>query len=260
LTVPERQAPAEGETLPHIQAAGGARLHYEDEGAGPVVILIHGGTGTGAYDWEHQRPALARGHRVITPDLRGHGRSSDPEDLLGLDQIAQDVLALVDVLDCRPAAIVSFSIGATAMLRLLCRRPDVTDAFVAIGASRAGRPQDVPAIVGGPWPRELRALRHEHGADDEHWRRLRRRLAESWAHDLALSDEELDAITIPTLIVCGDRDAIEPVESALDLARALPAGELLVLPACGHFASRDRPVELNAALETFLSRHLQEHR
>jgi pimeloyl-ACP methyl ester carboxylesterase len=244
--------------VPQIDVAGGARLYYEDDGSGPVVILVHGGTGTGAYDWEHQRGPLARRYRAITPDLRGHGRSSDPEWLLGLDQIADDTLALVDELGSRPAAIVSFSIGATAILRLLTRRPDVTDAFVSIGASRSGRPEDVPAIVAGPWPRELRALRHQHGGAD-HWRSLRRRLAESWATELALTDEDLRRITIPTLVVCGDRDGIEPVESALDLARTLPAGELLVLPDAGHFVSRDRPTELNASLEAFLDRHLKEH-
>ncbi len=245
--------------MPKVDAAGGARLHYEDEGSGPLVILVHGGTGTGAYDWQHQRGPLARRHRVVVPDLRGHGRSTDPRWLLSIEQIEQDALTLVDRLDARPAAIVSFSIGATAMLRLLCRRPDLTDAFVSIGASRSGRPEDVPGIVAGPWPRELRELRHRE-RDEDHWRRLRRRLAESWAGQPALTDDDLERLTIPTLVVCGDRDAIEPVESALGLARALPAGELLVLPGAGHFASRDRPLELTASLEAFFDRHLKEHR
>jgi pimeloyl-ACP methyl ester carboxylesterase len=246
--------------MPQIEAAGGARLYYDDEGSGPMVMLIHGGTGTGDYDWEHQRAPLARRYRVITPDLRGHGHSSDPQWLLGLEQVAQDTLALIDELGTRPAAIVSFSIGATAMLRLLCARPDLTDAFVCIGASRQGRPEDVPGIVAGGWPRELRALRHEHSEDPDHWRRLRERLATSWATELALSDDDLHRVAIPTLVVCGDRDVIEPVESTLDLARTLPAGELLVLPGAGHFVSRDRPRELNACVEAFLDRHLEEHR
>jgi pimeloyl-ACP methyl ester carboxylesterase len=242
--------------VPQLQVAGSAQLHYDDEGSGPLVILIHGGTGTGAYDWEFQRGPLSERFRLVTPDLRGHGRSSDPEWLLSLDQIADDTLALIDALGERPAAIVGFSIGATAILRLLCSRPEVTGAFVAIGASRFGQPERVPAIVSGPWPVELVALRHEHGADPDHWRRLRERLAQSWAHDLALNEASLRRVGIPTLVVCGDRDNIEPVESAIELARTLPAGELLVLPRAGHFVSRDRPAELNAALEGFLERHV----
>jgi pimeloyl-ACP methyl ester carboxylesterase len=242
--------------VPQVEAADGARLHYDDDGSGPLVLLVHGGTGTGSYDWEYQREPLARDYRVIVPDLRGHGRSSDPGWLLSLHQIAEDMLAVIDDVGERPAAIVGFSIGATAILRLLCDRPEITDAFVSIGASRMGRPEDVKAIVTGPWPAALRGLRHEHGADAHHWRRLRERLAESWAKDLALSEDSLRHIEIPTLVVCGDRDGIEPAEHALDLARTLPAGELLVLPRAGHFVSRDRPAELLVALEGFLARHV----
>ena len=46
--------------MPVIEVAGGARLHYEIEGDGPLLLLLHGGTGTGAYDWEHLRVPLAR--------------------------------------------------------------------------------------------------------------------------------------------------------------------------------------------------------
>jgi pimeloyl-ACP methyl ester carboxylesterase len=125
--------------VPQLDAAGGARLHYDDEGTGPLVLLVHGGTGTGAYDWQYQRE----------------------------------------------------------------------------------------------------------------------RLAESWAA-LHLDDESLRRIAIPTLVVAGDRDTVEPVETALALARTLPAGELLVVPGAGHFAARDRPAEVTFALEQFLARHLQE--
>ena len=241
--------------MPVLKAAGGAEIHYDVEGDGPLVLLVHGGTGTGAYDWEFQRAPLARRYRVVTPDLRGHGRSSDPQWLLSVEQIGEDIVALIDELGRRPAAIVAFSIGATAMLRLLCRRPDLTSAFVAVGASPKGHPERVPGIVNGPWPRELRELRHEHGDGPEHWKALRRRLAESWsgAHDLTA--EDVAAIEIPTLVVCGDRDVIEPVETGLWLMRHVPNGELLVLPGAGHFVMRDRPREFTVAVEEFLARH-----
>ncbi|MCW3064044.1 MAG: alpha/beta hydrolase fold-containing protein [Solirubrobacterales bacterium] len=242
--------------MAHLQAAGGALLHYDDEGTGPLVLLVHGGTGTGAYDWEYQREPLARRYRIVTPDLRGHGRSSDPDGRLGLEQIARDTLDLVDALGERPAAIVGFSFGATAILRLLCSGADVTDALVMIGASQVGRPQDVESIVNGPWPRELRALPHEH----TEWRRLREAMARSWADELHLDDEELRRVSIPALVIAGDRDTIEPVETALALDRALPRGELLVLPGCGHFATRQRPAEVNVAIEGFLARHLEASR
>jgi pimeloyl-ACP methyl ester carboxylesterase len=242
--------------MPYVEMSDGARIYYRDEGTGPMVLLVHGGTGTGDYDWEYLRPTLARRFRVITPDLRGHGRSSDPQWQLSLDSIAQDMLDVVQPLGQRPAAVVGFSMGGTAMLRHLCRWPATAEVFVGIGLSRTGDPSRVQPIVTGPWPAELRALQHDHGADADHWRRLRERMAASWAHDLSLQDHELASVVIPTLVVCGDRDVIEPVESTVALARALPAAELLVLPGAGHFAIRDRPVEFATALEGFLDRHL----
>lgn len=241
--------------MPNLEGSGGASLHYEDEGSGPLLILLHGGTGTGAYDWEFQRPRLREKYRVVVPDLRGHGRSSDPEWQLDINTIGEDLLLLIDRIGQRPAAIIGFSIGATAGLALLCRQPDLTAAFVAIGASVRGRPESVDDITAGPWPKELMALSHEHGGED-HWRKLRRRLGESWATHLNITEADLRQIAIPFLAVCGDRDRIEPPETALHIARTVPRGELLILPRAGHFVTRDRPAEFGVALDGFLSRSL----
>jgi pimeloyl-ACP methyl ester carboxylesterase len=241
--------------MPVLDAAGGARIHYDVEGEGPLVVLVHGGTGTGEHDWAFQRGPLAVRHRVVIPDLRGHGRSSDPQWLLSIDQLGEDIAALIETLGTPADAIVAFSVGATAMLRLLIRRPGLTRSLVVIGASYKGQPERVPEIVEGPWPGSLRRLHHEHGSGPEHWRDLRRRLAESWSGDHDLDAADLAAVDVPALVVGGDRDVIEPAETALWLARTLPGGELLVLPGCGHFAPRERPAELNAAVEGFLERH-----
>jgi pimeloyl-ACP methyl ester carboxylesterase len=236
------------------ETADGARLYWEDEGEGPTVLLIHGGTGTSAYDWQLVRARLARGYRLRALDLRGHGRSSDPTGLLGLEQVGRDVLSLLEH-EGSCDAIMAFSIGASSMLALLCRNPGLTRAFVCIGASTIGDASQVPRFVNGPWPAELTVLRHEHGHGEDYWRSLRSALAHSWA-DHHVTDEELRAMEVPTLVVCGDRDRIEPVETALSLQRSLPHGELLVVPRCGHFVSRERPAELAVAVEQFLDRSL----
>jgi pimeloyl-ACP methyl ester carboxylesterase len=241
--------------VPELTLPDGATLYYRDEGAGPIVLLVHGGTGTGDYDWEFLRPALVPHYRVITPDLRGHGRSTDPDWMLGMDQIGDDMVALSEALASPPRAVIAFSIGGSAILKLLCRRPGLTDAFIGVGLSRAGQTERVEAIVNGPWPAELIALRHEHGGDD-HWRRLRERMSASWANDLRISDVDLDRVEIPTLVCCGDRDRLEPISVAESIATALPRGELLVLPAAGHFAIRDRPDVFSAAVLDFLGRQL----
>ena len=241
--------------MPQVTAPDGARIHYEVRGRGPLLLLVHGGTGTGGYDWQFQEP-LAERFRLLVPDLRGHGRSTDPAARLDLDSIAEDMLALVEEVGEAPAAVVGFSIGGTAMLRLMTRRPGLARAFAGIGVSYRGDPSRVEAITSGGWPAELRDLRHEASPDPEHWRVLRSRLARTWADSLRLEPEDLGRVEIPALFCCGDRDPIEPVETAAWLARALPLGELLVVPRAGHFAQRDRPAVVNAALVDFLGRAL----
>lgn len=241
--------------MPHIDTPDGARIYYEALGEGRLLLFVHGGTGTGGYDWEAQL-ALADRFRLIIPDLRGHGRSTQPATPLSLDLIASDMLVLAGSLDRPLDAVVGFSIGASAMLRLLTQRPGLTRAFVAIGASFRGDPGRVEQIVTAPWPEELRRLRHEASEDREHWQELRRQLAETWAKTLDLGPPELARVDCPTLVVCGDRDRIEPIRTAALIARQVAQGELLVLPRAGHFAQRDRPGPFNAALVDFLDRVL----
>ncbi|MGA8719171.1 MAG: alpha/beta hydrolase, partial [Solirubrobacteraceae bacterium] len=240
----------------HHLTADGASLYWEEEGDGPRVLMIHGGTGTSAFDWEFVREPLARHYRLLLTDVRGHGESSDPQERLGIGQIGDDVDSLLE--RCGGCdAIMAFSVSATAMLGLLCRRPWLARAFVCIGASVTGDASQVDSILNGPWPSSLKRIEHRHAGDADYWRRLQAALAHSWA-DWGLTPEQLDALDIPTLVVCGDRDRIEPVESALSLSRSLRRGELLVLPDCGHFVSRQRPAELSAAVDGFLARVLSD--
>lgn len=241
--------------MPYVETAG-ARIYYERLGAGRRLLFVHGGTGTGAYDWEHQRP-LAERFELVIPDLRSHGRSTDPNFDLTLDTIASDMLELASALDGPIDAVVGFSVGATAMLRRYTRAPTLGHAFVAIGASyRGGTPERVAEITSGPWPEELRNLRHEAAADPEHWRKLRQQLARTWAEDLHLEAQDLARVACPTMAVCGDRDPIEPLETAAAIARAIPLSELLVVPRAGHLAQRERPAVVNAGIVEFLERVL----
>ena len=151
---------------------------------------------------------------------------------------------------------IAFSIGGSAILKLLCRRPELTDAFIGIGLSRAGQPERVEAIVNGPWPPELIALEHEHGGAD-HWRRLRERMSATWANDLRISDDDLGRVGDPRAgLLRRFRIGWSRSRSRSRSRPRCPRGELLVLPAAGHFAIRDRPGVFAAAALDFLDRHL----
>src|SRR6058998_2263658 len=88
--------------------SGEIDLYYEDHGSGDPVVLIHGYPLSGA-SWEKQVPVLlAEGHRVITYDRRGFGKSGQPTTGYNYDTFAADLKALVDKLDLREAVLAGF--------------------------------------------------------------------------------------------------------------------------------------------------------
>ncbi|WP_217161917.1 alpha/beta fold hydrolase [Streptomyces sp. AC512_CC834] len=94
-------------------------LHYEDKGTGQPVVLIHGYPLDGN-SWEGQIPALlAAGHRVITYDRRGFGKSSQPSTGYDYDTFAADLHTVMETLDLRDAVLVGFSMGTGEVARYL---------------------------------------------------------------------------------------------------------------------------------------------
>ncbi len=73
----------------------GLRLFYRDSGDGPTLLLLHGFTGSGA-DWQDVFAQPINGYRVIAPDLRGHGRSTNPSGVFRFADVSRDIFALLD--------------------------------------------------------------------------------------------------------------------------------------------------------------------
>src|SRR4051794_28338450 len=109
--------------MPHVNVGAEndapIEIHYEDHGSGRPVVLIHGYPLNGN-SWERQeRALLAHGHRVITYDRRGFGRSSRPTVGYDYDTFAADLKALLDHLDLRDVTLVGFSMGSGEVVRYL---------------------------------------------------------------------------------------------------------------------------------------------
>jgi pimeloyl-ACP methyl ester carboxylesterase len=101
--------------MPYItvgqENSGNIDIYYEDHGSGKPVVLIHGYPLSGA-SWEKQIPVLlAAGHRVITYDRRGFGKSSQPTTAYNYDTFAEDLKKIVTQLKLQDFALVGFSMG-----------------------------------------------------------------------------------------------------------------------------------------------------
>src|SRR5881396_1651751 len=97
-----------------IADINGCQIHFEARGDGVPLLLLHGGLGAGA-DWRHVFASDPAGFRVIVPDMRGHGRSTNPSGEFTFRQAALDVSALLDHLGVERFKAVGLSMGAKTL-------------------------------------------------------------------------------------------------------------------------------------------------
>lgn len=116
-----------------LASINGTEIHYDEHGAGPAVVLIHGLGSSGA-DWAFQLPALRSEFRVIVPDLRGAGLSGKPAGPFSVAQFADDLWALVEHLKIDRVHLVGFSLGGAVALEMALQRPPQVARVVTINA------------------------------------------------------------------------------------------------------------------------------
>jgi pimeloyl-ACP methyl ester carboxylesterase len=113
----------------------GTRLFYTDSGSGdPPLLFVHGWCCDSSY-WRAQAPAFRRTHRIVTTDLRGHGRSSKPEQEYTMDGFCQDLEWLMDELDLRKPVVIGHSMGGLIALLLARRKKRALGGLVMVDAS-----------------------------------------------------------------------------------------------------------------------------
>lgn len=231
-------------------AVNGLGIYYREWGAGRPLILLHGATDTHEL-WTPFIPVLSRKFRVITPDSRGHGRTINPEPTLTYPMMADDLAGLIKALDLESPFIFGYSDGGQAALDLGIRYPSLAGALVMGGVwfqfsqyyqdsiRRAGfiSPGEVNYEIfekQAPEDWEERLRKAHQDPRSEYPRILLATLAGLWWSPLEYTEEELQKITSPVLILIGDRDEVIPLKEAQELAGKIPQAELAVIPGAGH--------------------------
>jgi pimeloyl-ACP methyl ester carboxylesterase len=219
-------------------ALNGFEMYVEDRGSGEALLLLHGGMGIGA-DWRYVFPDDPSGYRVVVPDLRGHGRSTSPDEPFTIRRCAGDVLALLDALDIRRAKAIGLSLGAKTLLHVATLQPSRLDAMVLVSATprfpqalRDAAAQFTKASFEGLPSAERDALRarHIHGDEQVAWLYDMMRSFATSDDDMAFSEDALGTVAARTLVVHGERDPYYPVEMALALAHGIPNSTLWIVP------------------------------
>jgi pimeloyl-ACP methyl ester carboxylesterase len=141
-----------------VLLSSGLQLHYQRVGEGPDVVMVHGITGNLAVWHLHLVPALSSRCRTLTYDLRGHGLSDTPPTGYSLDDMAGDLLGLLDALDIERPVVVGHSYGADIALYLAAAHPGRVAEVIAIEAALPAMEQvrDHDGWIG--WTYWVRAL------------------------------------------------------------------------------------------------------
>lgn len=226
-------------TQGHIELINGIEMYYEVRGDGEPLLLLHGGGGIGA-NWDLIFKTPPAGYRLIIPDLRGHGRSTNPAPEFTFRQLAHDVFALLDRLRIDRFQAIGLSLGAKTLLHIATQQPGRVEAMVLVSATPYF-PEQARAIMGQLTPdnrsdAEWQQMREWHRHGDEQIRKLWRQmhaLKDSY-DDMNFTPPYLSTITARTLIVYGDRDPLYPVQMAMEMYSAIPRSYLWVVPNGGH--------------------------
>jgi pimeloyl-ACP methyl ester carboxylesterase len=217
----------------------GISLHYETLGEGEPLLWIHGFMGAGP-DWQYIFTEPPAGYRLIAPDLRGHGASTNASESFSFRQAALDVLALLRHLNVENVKAIGLSGGGITLLHMATAEPTSIASMVLVSAppyfpsqARAIQRQSSEAMF-GVTELDLMRRRHKYGESQ-----LQQLLAQSRAFadtydDVTFTPPYLSTIAADTLIVFGDRDPLYPVSIALDLHEAIPRSYLWVVPNGGH--------------------------
>jgi pimeloyl-ACP methyl ester carboxylesterase len=261
-------------------------LYYEDHGSGDAVVLIHGYPLIGA-SWEKQIPRLlAAGHRVITYDRRGFGRSSQPTEGYNYDTFAEDLQKLVAHLKLRDFALVGFSMGGGEVARYMGKygSKDVSKAvFISSVPPFLLKTPDNPdgvdnsvfeemqkAIVADRYAFFTDFFNNFYNTDLLLSKRVSQQAVQSswnvaagasatatlacvstWHEDFR---KDLTRIDVPTLVLHGDADRIVPITaSGLRTAKLIKGARLVVVKDGPHCIIWTHADEVNRELVAFLA-------
>ncbi|MFE2109648.1 alpha/beta fold hydrolase [Kitasatospora sp. NPDC059463] len=262
----------------------GGELSYEvAEGAGPAVVLLHGGL-LDRHSWDEQFARLAaRGRHVVRYDARGHGRSSP---VTGDHSHPDDLRALLTHLDVPSAVLVGLSLGARIALDTALTHPGQVAGLVLTAPGVSGRPftdpfvahhteRQIAALGAGGAEGVDRFVEHflrmwadgPHRSPDQVDGALRERLRASvTAHVLrhaagfgagsaleAGAADRLGELRAPALVLTGELDGADILANARALADAAPHVRALVLPGAAHMVPLERPDLFERELDAFLA-------
>jgi len=218
----------------------GTKIYYEEYGAGTPLLLLHGGFGD-ISDFSAVIPEFSKNYRVIIPDAPGHGHSEFPDKPLSYQIMAEYYSEMIDQLNLETVNVLGWSDGGNSGLLLAYNRPDKVKRLLVSGAnykSEAYKSLEEykktildTVWVEANWKEWIDYYTNRSPTRD--WKRYIQEGKTMWLAEEYFSKNILEEMSIPVLVVYGDRDSII-LEHGLELKNAIKDGQLCILPNTTH--------------------------
>ncbi|MFN8309870.1 MAG: alpha/beta hydrolase [Chitinophagales bacterium] len=233
------------------------KLHYKMWGKGEPVLLLHGAMEYWR-SWKNQIPVLAKNHKVIVVDTRGHGESTFTDRELSYDLFANDMNQFITLLGYDSINVVGFGDGAIIGMMMAIRRPGSVKRLVAIGSNlKADTTAVYPDVLEKvkQWDYEKMAfylqVKFKENPNPLQLKEMARRMQKLLLTQPNMNYDDLDKVICPTLVMAGDRDLIKPMHTQF-IFENLPIGQLCIIPGATHYCISEKPSIVNVAINDFL--------
>jgi pimeloyl-ACP methyl ester carboxylesterase len=256
---------------------------YHDEGQGDALLLLHGFTGS-KLDFHDQLQWFTDRYRVLAPDNRGHGESSNlgRAGAYSLDILVDDLAGYLDTLDVQQCHLLGHSMGGMVAMRFALRHADRLKSLILMDTAaepltifpKALREQLAEEVRANGCASRIKMMRDMPMSDAqargrdflgeaEHWRRIELKLSqmdpEAWValgNDMSnqkgvLSD--LESLSVPTTIIVGEHD-VPFVEPSARMANMIPNARLVTIPDAAHCPQYENADAWRAAIDSHLAR------
>ncbi len=261
-----------------VMVINGAKIHFEVHGDGPETIVFCHGLVFDGRMFDAQVSALQDRYRCITFDFRGQGKSQVTASGYDLDSLCEDLNCLIQAWQCAPCHLVGLSMGGIVGMRLAIRRPELVRSLTLIETSadpesmRKAIQYRALALV-ARWfgtavvaDRTMAVMFGRNFLNDP----TRARMKQEWRKRVIANDpvgisralmgavtrrdmfDQLDKISIPTLVLVGEQDVVYPPARAERIHSRIRGSKLVVIPNAGHTSTVEEPEAVNAALSQFL--------
>jgi non-heme chloroperoxidase len=256
--------------MAEVRVDDGTKIAYRTVGNGPTdVLLVHcWGNSSVAFD-EMLNGFDARGLRILVPDLRGSGASDRPDSGYSLERHTSDMLAVADHADAKKFVVVGHSMGGQIAMRMACTAQDrIKGSVLLMPVPPSGCPLDEDTtnlFRNSSGNRESVTTIYGFGSPDMEPETRERMLDDAMQVAKPAIQEGFDAWTqasfvdlvgetrAPTLVVATDDPFYAPEVQWEKTASVIPGARMAVVPGCGHWGPVERPREIQAVIQAFLT-------